>query len=98
MTTLTRSQLGILRLAFGRDGNGNVRAGSSKDFRRYFVTGSGSSDYSDCVSMAVQKLMACRPPSEISGEDVVFIVTDAGIAHVDATVDKKTTRNAEGAA
>lgn len=71
------SRLHILQHSLGLDqyGGGNI-------YRRHFVTGPGSVDYDNCCALVEGGLMYVRPPSEMTGGDPCFIVTQAGIDFV----------------
>jgi hypothetical protein len=48
------------------------------EYRNHFVTGPGSSDYSDCMTLVDSGMMLRRPGSELTGGDYLFVVTDKG--------------------
>jgi hypothetical protein len=71
--------LHILQHALGRD-----QYGKGSDYRNHFCAGEGSEDFVLCRDAVSQGLMREHPPSEISGGDHVFTVTDAGRAYIAA--------------
>jgi hypothetical protein len=75
--------LHILQHALGRNEYGKNRDGRA-DYRNHFCAGEGSNDFALCREAVAQGLMREYPPSQISGGDYVFVVTDAGKAHVAA--------------
>ncbi len=76
MTTI----LHILQHALGRDEYGKNPHGRP-DYRNHYCA--GGADLVACREAVSQGLMREHPPSEISGGDPVFTVTDKGKAHVD---------------
>lgn len=70
--------LEILRHALGRDQYGRSERGG--DYRNHFCAGEGSADFALCREAVQCGLMSERPPSQLSGGDFVFFVTDAGKA------------------
>lgn len=73
--------LHVLQHALGRDEYGENPHGR-EDYRNHFCTGEGSEDFALCREAVAQGLMREYPPSEISGGDHVFTVTDAGKAYI----------------
>ena len=51
-----------------------------KPYRNHFCTGEGSDDWETCQALCARGLMVSRKPSELTGGDTLFIVTDAGKA------------------
>lgn len=76
----TPAQVGILRHALGLKDNGSGRA-----YRNHFVTGPGSADFDDCEALVASGAMSKRSGSMLTGGDLVYHVTDAGIAIAAAT-------------
>lgn len=70
-------QLHILQHSLGLDQHGR-----GTFYRNHFVTGEGSKDHADCMSLVVAGFMTVRSGNELSGGDDVFRVTDAGKAAV----------------
>lgn len=66
--------LAILQHALGRDQYGKCPAHVS---RNHYCVGDGP-DLALCREAVAQGLMVEHPPSDISGGDFVFVVTDAG--------------------
>ena len=77
MTTV----LHILQHALGRDQFGRSRNGRP-DYRNHFCTGPGTDNFPLCREAVALGLMLERPPSQISGGDNVFTVTDAGREYI----------------
>lgn len=75
---MTPSQLHIVRHAIGLRDDGTGRA-----YRNHFVTGPGSTDYSDCCALVAAGHMACLPGNALTGGDPCFIVTTAGRAEAE---------------
>lgn len=73
MSAATLEQIRILRHALGTGTDGRGRA-----YRNHFVTGAGSIDHSPCVALVQLGLMRRHAPSQLSGGDDVFSVTEAG--------------------
>jgi hypothetical protein len=71
--------LHILQHALGRD-----QYGKGSDYRNHFCAGEGSADFDLCRDAVSRGLMVEHPPSEISGGDHIFTVTDAGKAYIAA--------------
>lgn len=62
-------------------------------FRNHFVAGPGHSDYSTIEALCSRGLMrVAREPSELSGGDYVFTVTDAGIDALRLASPKRPTK------
>ena len=59
-----------------------------ESYRNHFITGPGSSDYENCISLVADGFMSRRTGSSISGYDDIFHVTQAGIGYV-ATASPK---------
>lgn len=70
-------RLHILQHSLGLD-----KYGQGRQYRNHFVTGPGSDDYDNCVSLVADGLMAMRNGSAISGGDPIFSVTQKGIDYV----------------
>lgn len=70
---LSAKQVDILQHSLGLDqyGRGQMR-------RNHFVTGEGSKDHADCMSLVSLGLMSRRANIEIYGGDDLFHVTEAG--------------------
>lgn len=70
---MDKQHLHILQHALGLDqyGQGNM-------YRNHFVTGEGSKDYDQCMTLTSQGLMIRHEGSEISGDMDIFVVTDNG--------------------
>jgi hypothetical protein len=73
--------LHILQHALGRDEHGRNPNGGP-DYRNHFCTGEGGTDFALCREAVAAGLMREHAPSEISGGDHIFTVTDAGKAYV----------------
>ena len=69
--------LDILQHALGRD-----QYGRGSDYRNHYCTGEGSRDFALCREAVAQGLMREHPPTQLSGGDHVFVVTDAGKAYI----------------
>ncbi len=70
--------LRVLQHALGRDEYGRSPRGN---YRNHFCAGDGSADFATCRDGVARGLMREYPPSDISGGDFVFVVTDAGKAY-----------------
>ena len=68
--------LSVLQHALGRDEYGQRRKGRDDDYRNHFCA--GGDDLPICREAVAQGLMVEHAPSDISGGDFVFVVTDAG--------------------
>ncbi|CAN5571841.1 hypothetical protein BH10PSE14_BH10PSE14_06160 [soil metagenome] len=79
MTTDSDRQLHILQHSLGVD-----QYGQGERYRNHFVTGPGSTDYRDCMSLVAQGLMTRRPGSPLTGGDDLFRVTPEGQQFVTA--------------
>lgn len=79
----TVSLLHVLQHALGRDQYGKSKDGRA-DYRNHFCAGEGHADLATCRGAVTQGLMREHPPSEISGGDSIFVVTDAGKAYIAA--------------
>lgn len=69
--------LDILQHALGRD-----QYGRGSDYRNHYCTGEGSADFALCREAVAAGLMVEHPPTQLSGGDHVFVVTDAGKAYI----------------
>jgi hypothetical protein len=69
--------LHILQHALGRD-----QYGKGSDYRNHFCAREGSADFNLCREAVAQGLMREFRPSQISGGDHIFVVTDAGKAYI----------------
>lgn len=69
----TDEQREIMRHALGLN-RGN------REYRNYFVTGPGTTDYPHCEALVAAGLMARRAGSQLSGGDFIYSVTDTGRA------------------
>lgn len=69
--------LHILQHSLGVD-----QFGQGKEYRNYFVTGEGSTDYDECVALVADGLMTQRKGNQLTGEMDAFFVTDAGKRYV----------------
>ncbi len=74
---MAEKSLHILQHALGVD-----QYGQGRQYRRYFVTGPGTDDWSTCCELVAKGLMEQRPPSDLSGGGHVFLVTQSGVAFV----------------
>jgi hypothetical protein len=72
MGSTAHQRMHILRHALG------VRHPRAVPYRNHFVTGPGSDDYEACEELVQAGLMIRRDASELSGNDPVYVVTDAG--------------------
>jgi len=70
-SAITKNQKHILRHALGL-------TRGKQSYRNHFVTGPGSTDYTDCCALVANGYMWRTPGSFISGGDDVFTVTDEG--------------------
>ena len=70
-------KLHILQHSLGLDQHGN-----GSQYRNHFVTGPGSNDFDACRALVSEGLMTERAPSELTGGDVLFIVTPKGVDFV----------------
>lgn len=70
-------RLHILQHSLGLD-----RFGQGDSYRNHFVTSADTTDYSTCVALLADGLMAVHRPSEISGGGWIFSVTPEGRAFV----------------
>jgi hypothetical protein len=75
--------LHILQHALGRDEYGKNPNGR-EDYRNHFCAGDGHVDFARCREAVAHGFMREHPPSVLSGGDHIFVVTDAGKAHVAA--------------
>ena len=73
--------LHILQHALGRNEYGRNPDGLP-DYRNHFCAGEGGADFILCREAVAAGLMREHPPSEISGGDHIFTVTDAGKAYI----------------
>ena len=73
------TMLHILQHALGRDQYGRNPHGGP-DYRNHYVA--GGEDVATCREAVAVGLMVEHPPSQITGGDPLFTVTDAGKAHV----------------
>lgn len=71
--------LHILQHSLGLD-----QYGRGSRYRNHFVTGTGSVDYEDCRSLVQAGLMKDHGSRKIFGGDTLFVVTEAGIAFIEA--------------
>lgn len=69
---LSPEQTQVLRHALGLDYGPKV-------YRNRFVTGPGTSDYPHCEELVVLGLMTRRGPSELTGGDYCYAVSEAGL-------------------
>jgi hypothetical protein len=74
--------LHVLQHALGRDQYGRSERGA--DYRNYYCAGPGHHSFETCREAVAQGLMVEHPPSEISGGDHVFVVTEAGKTYIAA--------------
>ena len=70
---MTTAQLHILQHALGLDDHGQ-----GSWYRNHYVCGAGHHGYEDCRALVDLGFMTERPPSELTGGDSCFVVTDAG--------------------
>lgn len=70
-------KLHILRHSLGLD-----KYGHGSPYRNRFVTGPGTTDWPDCTAMVDEGLMVRISPTELTGGDYCFVVTDAGREYV----------------
>lgn len=70
-------RLEILQHALGLD-----QFGQGRSYRNHFVTGSGSTDWADCVMLAADGLMTQHRGNALAGGNDVFIVTPTGVEYV----------------
>lgn len=71
MMTMNIEQQDILRHALGL-------GRSDREYRNHFVTGPGSTDYPHCEALVKAGFMTRREGSELSGGDLIYLVTEAG--------------------
>lgn len=50
----------------------------SSPYRNHYVTGPGAEDFADCEALVAAGLMRRYDPSELSGGDYIYVVTEAG--------------------
>jgi hypothetical protein len=74
---LDEKQLHILQHTLGLD-----QFGRGTFYRNHFVTGEGSKDHADCMSLVDAGLMTMRKDHPLRGGDDVFWATDQGKAAV----------------
>lgn len=75
--------LHIIQHSLGRDQYGQRPKGNEhEDYRNHFYAGPGHADFDACRDAVTQGLMREHAPSDISGGDFVFTVTDEGKAYV----------------
>lgn len=84
MTTL----LHILQHALGRDEFGRRPRGRDDDYRNHYCIGPRVDGFDLCQQAVAEGLMREHAPREISGDDYIFTVTDAGRAYIDANSPK----------
>lgn len=75
--TMDAKQLHILQHSLGLD-----QYGRGTFYRNHFVTGEGSDDHADCMTLVALGYMDRRANIKIYGGDDCFKVTDAGRAAV----------------
>lgn len=73
---MNTEQHNILRHALGLSSVG--MKGSDREYRNYFVTGPGSTDYPHCEALVAAGLMTKHPGHALTGGDPMFVVTEAG--------------------
>ena len=76
--------LHVLRHALGRDEHGRRPPGKTADHRGHFCAAEGSNDFALCEGAVELGFMTRRAPSAYSGGGWIYVVTLAGVAHVDA--------------
>lgn len=75
------SMLHVLQHSLGRNEFGKNPHGRP-DYRNHYCAGEGHHSFAACREAVALGLMREHLPSEISGGDSVFVVTDAGKAYV----------------
>ncbi len=74
---MSPAQLHILRHSLGLDDRGHGR-----QYRNHYCAGPGHHGFDDCRKLVADGLMTERPPSQLTGGDHLFMVTDKGKAAV----------------
>jgi hypothetical protein len=74
---MTDEQREIMRHALGLNRRGS-------EYRNYFVTGPGSTDYPHIEALVAAGMMTKRAGNVLSGYDDTYMVTDAGRAALKA--------------
>lgn len=73
MSPLSEQELHVLQHALGVD-----EYGRGNQYRCHYVAGPGHHSFDACEALVAKGFMSKRAPSELSGGDPVFIVTQAG--------------------
>jgi hypothetical protein len=82
--------LDVLQHALGRDAYGRQLhpRDDGSDYRNHFTTGEGGSSFAACEQATADGLMVRHAPSELSGGDYVYTVTEKGREYVAANSPK----------